>query len=69
MVEPPGGLIKLAYRLSVFGVIDNSVGINCISSLSFAIPILIYIQVAQQVRTVPVRGCDAEQDLVLRSVI
>ena len=27
------------------------------------------IQVAKQVRTVPVRGCDAEKVLVLRSVI
>ena len=28
-----------------------------------------YIQVAKQVRTVPVRGRDAEKSLVLRSVI
>ena len=29
----------------------------------------IFIQVVKQVRTVPVRGCDAEKAFVLRSVI
>ena len=29
----------------------------------------LYIQVAKQVRTMPVRGCDAEKGLALRSVI
>ena len=38
-------------------------------SFSVQIPIYIYIQVANHVRTVLVRGCDAENVLVMISVI
>ena len=43
--------------------------IKIIKYIKLSIYQIIYIQVAKQVRTVPVRGCDAERDLVLRSVI
>ena len=37
-------------------------------SLCISLSLSIYIQVAKQVRTLSVRGCDAEKVLVLRNV-